>query len=252
MVKKKRIPIPNPTKRDILIEAGYLCSVPKCHAEASLEFHHIDGNPANNNQENILLLCANHHSQATKGKIDRLACKKMKAKLINNPQTVINHEKLAQLIAENLVAEDAWPKAIDVSSTLNEAAGQIYTQLGINVELLLRHESTLTVWLRAQPLPFHKMKALCFASACICSELNKIGNIEVGFSKTRDYVNSTGGGRIADIRFQMPALETSKIAGNVGVPYEFWGLCKIVVVTNEGLPHCATIRTPLLEFESRL
>ena len=75
---KIRLPISTAIARSIKIEAGFKCAMPHCNDKTGLEIHHIDLNPANNLPDNLLLLCANHHSQATKGEIDRKACRDIK------------------------------------------------------------------------------------------------------------------------------------------------------------------------------
>jgi hypothetical protein len=73
-VSKDRVPVPIPLRRILFVGAGYRCSVAQCTAEAALEIHHIDENPTNHDAGNLLVLCANHQTQATNGQIDRLAC----------------------------------------------------------------------------------------------------------------------------------------------------------------------------------
>ena len=73
--------IPRDVRREIYIEAGYRCAVPKCGHETGLDIHHIDGDSDNNSPENLLLLCAVHHRMATQGKIDQKACREIKGGL---------------------------------------------------------------------------------------------------------------------------------------------------------------------------
>ena len=81
---KIRIPIPRETQRKLLIEAGFKCSIHSCHVADTLEFHHIDGNPANNVPSNLLVVCSNHHAQCSKRRIDRKACYAIKKLLKDN------------------------------------------------------------------------------------------------------------------------------------------------------------------------
>jgi len=74
----KRSSIPRDVKRRLLIKAGYCCSVRGCTVESALQFHHIDGNRDNSAFDNLLVLCSNHHTLATKGIIDRKACIEIK------------------------------------------------------------------------------------------------------------------------------------------------------------------------------
>lgn len=49
-------------KQRIIEERGYVCQYIGCTWQYNLEMHHIDKNPNNNDDENCLLLCPNHHS----------------------------------------------------------------------------------------------------------------------------------------------------------------------------------------------
>lgn len=80
-MKKERIPLPADLKRQLLIECGFKCSMNRCDREISLEFHHIDANPANNSQDNIIVFCSIHHHLADIGKIDRKTCVFLKTSL---------------------------------------------------------------------------------------------------------------------------------------------------------------------------
>lgn len=73
--------IPRDVRRQIYIEAGYRCAVPKCGHETGLDIHHIDGDSDNNSPENLFLLCAVHHRMATRGEIDQKACREIKGYL---------------------------------------------------------------------------------------------------------------------------------------------------------------------------
>ncbi len=79
-MSKKRAAIPRPVQRKLMLECGYACSVPRCGATHGLEFHHINADPGDNREENLLVLCANHHSMvgAPNTKLDRKACELLK------------------------------------------------------------------------------------------------------------------------------------------------------------------------------
>ena len=68
-------------RRELMLEAGWKCAVLRCNHETGLEVHHIDGDPANNEHANLIVLCAVHHRQATFGDIDATACRELKALL---------------------------------------------------------------------------------------------------------------------------------------------------------------------------
>lgn len=69
--RKERIAIPKETERKLLVESGHKCSVPFCYEGYSLEIHHINGDPSDNKESNLIVLCRNHHAKAESGKIDR-------------------------------------------------------------------------------------------------------------------------------------------------------------------------------------
>src|ERR1041385_3266070 len=96
-----RTQIPRSTRRLLLVEAGYKCSVTHCPAESSLEFHHIDGNPSNNADPNILVVCSNHHHQCTLGKIDKKACRTLK-RMLKEKGNLITPASLRRIIREAL------------------------------------------------------------------------------------------------------------------------------------------------------
>jgi len=55
---KSRISIPKETKEKVLKEFNYRCAI--CGAD-NPHLHHIDENPANNEIDNLIPLCPNHH-----------------------------------------------------------------------------------------------------------------------------------------------------------------------------------------------
>jgi hypothetical protein len=109
--KKERKSIPKEVKRELLVEAGYRCSVPHCHHDSALDFHHIDGNPSNNSPKNLIVLCSNHHRLASLGKIDALACKGMKKTL--RVQSFRFHGNLEFLKSMRKVIREELSKASD-------------------------------------------------------------------------------------------------------------------------------------------
>jgi hypothetical protein len=80
----KRHPVPEPVKRDILIEAGYRCAIPRWMVH-TLEIAHIvsyEESGGDNSRENLIALCPNHHTMYdVEKKIDRKAMKIIKNKL---------------------------------------------------------------------------------------------------------------------------------------------------------------------------
>ena len=78
---KQRVPIPEETQRKLLVDCGHRCSVTQCNESFSLTFHHINGDPSDNRESNIIVLCHNHHDMADRGKIDRKECTSYKERL---------------------------------------------------------------------------------------------------------------------------------------------------------------------------
>lgn len=61
---KIRIPIPVDIEASMLFKADHTCS--KCRKlELDVQIHHIDGNPSNNKEENLMVLCLQDHSVAS-------------------------------------------------------------------------------------------------------------------------------------------------------------------------------------------
>jgi len=78
---KVRTNVPAEIERQIKVEAGFLCSVPRCANTHGLEIHHIDEDPSNHDPDNLLLVCGVCHSRITNGEIDRKACKMIRQTL---------------------------------------------------------------------------------------------------------------------------------------------------------------------------
>lgn len=100
-MSKERIPLPKETQRKLLVESGHKCSVPLCKEGFSLTFHHINGDPSDNRESNIIVLCHNHHDMADRGRIDRKECVSYK-------------ERLKQINPEETLEEKVKREGIDV------------------------------------------------------------------------------------------------------------------------------------------
>lgn len=74
--------IPAQLERDVLIEAGYRCAMPRC-GQTEITIDHIDdyAKIKEHRFDNLIVLCANCHLRKTQGKIDRKALKQIKANL---------------------------------------------------------------------------------------------------------------------------------------------------------------------------
>lgn len=84
--------IPSKLKRDVLVEAGHRCAIPTCR-QIEVEIHHIIpwSDCQEHNYENLIALCANCHTRADKGEIDRQSLKFYKYNLR------LAHDKFSQI-----------------------------------------------------------------------------------------------------------------------------------------------------------
>ncbi len=81
--KKKRRPyIPNKLRSLLQKEVNSKCSFCPNEDVDHFQIHHIDENPANNNLENLLMVCATCHSKITKGNILQIDVLKRKQELM--------------------------------------------------------------------------------------------------------------------------------------------------------------------------
>lgn len=78
---KKRPPIPYKVKSKLQKEIDSECPFCNNREVEYFEFHHIDENPENNSEVNLLLLCANCHTKITKGDISFEEVKRIKTGL---------------------------------------------------------------------------------------------------------------------------------------------------------------------------
>lgn len=69
-------------RRDVLIEAGFRCAIPRCGA-TEIDIHHIVEYAVvrEHTFDNLIVLCPNCHRRVTKGEIDPKAVKQIKANL---------------------------------------------------------------------------------------------------------------------------------------------------------------------------
>ena len=75
--------IPEPLRREVLVEAGHRCAIPTCH-QHPVDVHHIvpqsEGGPTS--FENLIALCANCHNRYHRTKeIDRKSMQQYKGNL---------------------------------------------------------------------------------------------------------------------------------------------------------------------------
>lgn len=74
--------IPAQMERNVLIEAGFRCAMPRC-GQTEITIDHIDdyAKVQEHRFDNLIVLCANCHLRKTQGKIDRKALVQIKAHL---------------------------------------------------------------------------------------------------------------------------------------------------------------------------
>ncbi len=61
--KKNRVPIKTSVRREVLERSGNACQI--CgNNKTKLHVHHIDKDPSNNKESNLIVLCPNHHAIA--------------------------------------------------------------------------------------------------------------------------------------------------------------------------------------------
>ena len=64
-MSKQRKDIPRMTQKRIYQEADSRCAFCREEEVTSLTIHHIDSNPGNNHEENLILVCSNCHGKIT-------------------------------------------------------------------------------------------------------------------------------------------------------------------------------------------
>lgn len=83
----ERPPIPQPLRRQVLMEAGYRCAIPTCR-QIPVDLHHIIpwATVKAHTFDNLIALCRNDHGLAGDGVIDRkaLALYKRNLSLVNS------------------------------------------------------------------------------------------------------------------------------------------------------------------------
>ncbi len=78
-MNSRRPHIPAALKNTVLYKAGHACCVCR-DGHTRVQLHHIDGNPANNTEDNLVALCLEHHNEAeiTGGLTQRLDANKLR------------------------------------------------------------------------------------------------------------------------------------------------------------------------------
>lgn len=78
---KKRTKLPKIVEKRVFQEANSKCAFCSEKEIAALQIHHIDGDPAHNLIENLLLVCANCHAKITGGVLSTAAVRLKKDQL---------------------------------------------------------------------------------------------------------------------------------------------------------------------------
>lgn len=100
-VPQGRPSIPSQLRRDVLIEAGYRCAMPRCGAQ-TVEIHHIvDYATAQEHTfGKLIALCPTCHARVTKGEIDRKAISQIKADLAMNVRYSDLERRMLRAVAD--------------------------------------------------------------------------------------------------------------------------------------------------------
>ena len=142
---KIRIPIPKVTERKLLVESGHKCSVPLCNESFSLSFHHINGDPSDNRESNIIVFCRNHHEMADRGRIDRKECDSYK-------------QRLNQIKPEETLEEKVARERIDVQPE----NGLVYSMLWLGRKYMMWRYGKPTVSMKRELSILGVLTILCF------------------------------------------------------------------------------------------
>ena len=86
-MKKKRTTIPKPRKDKILVKFNHQCVV--C-SESLHEVHHIDEDPSNHDEDNLIVLCPNCHQGKVHGKSIRITADQLKLYLRTGKKSIFN------------------------------------------------------------------------------------------------------------------------------------------------------------------
>lgn len=93
----KRTNIPEKIVSELLFISGRKCCLCKAYAGKNIQLHHIDGDPSNNDQSNLIPLCLNCHSEVqTKSFMGRnYSADELKRHRFNCLEKYNNHKKTA-------------------------------------------------------------------------------------------------------------------------------------------------------------
>lgn len=248
---KLRKPIPAETKRRLKIESGFRCAVPHCHQAVALEFHHINEDPSDNSIENLLVLCAVHHSQTVTGEIDTKACREIKAR-ISVQALAFDPQEIAHQLAVYLQAPKHLPDPIgNQTNSLQELAAAVESEFGTRVEVMLHFKNRLIVWVHLPVQEFSEAKNLALAIACLVSGREGDEQIEVGPSDTHLLIHGYIGAGIGAVRFRFECKALEDLARKKGFDPAFWRSVFVVIGKEENSIGQHFLVVPFPDFERR-
>lgn len=170
----KRIPIPKNIQADVLFMADHTCSI--CgDTNKNVQIAHIDNNPSNNNEENLITLCLVHHDKVHSKSImtknyTELELKQYKA----NWETIV---KAKRKTLEN-------PSSIRLIRFDGQDKGTIYLETSISTLRAFRDPLTFELlgfnWGNVDVFPEHDKGKFTFEKPL--KEINKCEKIRLKFA----------------------------------------------------------------------
>jgi hypothetical protein len=106
MTKKMRPKLSKSLEKRVFQEAASRCGFCSESDIASLQIHHIDGNPTHNEMENLLCVCANCHSKITAGVLSEAEVRATKRELHRNSQSARKSSAMAVSVIGSTVHGD--------------------------------------------------------------------------------------------------------------------------------------------------
>jgi len=134
-MKKKRLPIPQKIKDKLLVECNHMCV--RCGVQYH-EVHHIDGDPSNNAEENLIVLCPNCHQGKVHGNGIKITSTQMKLYKMTKSKAVFSpiYSAVKDRIMfietdeyENLTSDEISTRSRDLIGFISTLShGEYYTQ----------------------------------------------------------------------------------------------------------------------------
>ena len=112
-----RPPLPRPLEREVLLEAGHRCAIPRCR-QVPVEIAHIVpwANVREHTFDNLIALCPTCHTRYDRGEIDRRSMQQYKANLsVLNGRYGDLEQRILRLFAQETTANQIWlPGGLDI------------------------------------------------------------------------------------------------------------------------------------------